>query len=511
MMKTLSPIRLNSWREIAILMIIIMDVSWITPWFRSLTPETYAVDSVRILMIFSCTILFSHILIRSMDYLCLKKSIRQGILIAFLIGGCYIGIKTLVYAKESISFSELINRPIKSFADIKSLIPVEFIVIIAVIITFWRGVSLAQEHIGPGTVMSHFWIGIVMFVFFIFFITLVTGEDAGEFFYLFLFSTLVGVSAARMTVVGMVRGGTKNKFNRSWFLGILLAALVVVGISSLLGRVSINIFAGIGGLFSGMFVSMFILLWVIISPAITLLVTILSGLFQNSQFIQELGDSLQKLNAMMSGFGNKISDLFEKSGIGNLVLKWAPTLKTIILISVIVLFILGILLWMTIKLWRDRERRLVGDEEKSILRSGNILQSILNILLQRWNQTLNSLEQLTDFNKRQRIKAAARIRQVYAELMELCESLGQPRHNSITPLEFVPNLERIFPECLIEINLITQAYLDVRYGLLPENKNDLVVIESAWTKLHNCGEKRLKELKQNKKKAHGNQTHKPIP
>ena len=500
MRKKFSPIRLNSWREIAILMIVLIDVSWITPWFRSLTPETYAVDSVRILVILSSIILFSHILIRSMDYLRLKKSIRQGLMIAFLLIGCYIGIKTLLYAKESISVSELISRPIKSFADIKYLIPVEFIVIIAVLVAFWRGVSLAQEHIGPRSVMSHFWIGIIMFVVFIFIITLATGENAGEFFYLFLFSTLMGVSTARMTVVGMVRGGTKNRFNRSWFLGILLTALVVVGISSLVGSVSINIFAGIGGLFFGILGSIVIIIWVIISPVISFLTTILGDLFQDSQSIQELGDSLQKLNAMMRGLGDKISDLIGKSGIGNLVSRWAPTVKTIILISVIVLFILGIILWMTIKLWKDRERRLVGDEEKSIIQSGNILQSILDILLQKWNRTVYSLEQLTDFRKRQKIKAAARIRQVYGELMELCESLGQPRHAAVTPLEFVPKLERIFPGYQIEINLITRAYLDVRYGLLPENRNDLTSIESAWTKLHKAGAKRLQEQKQNRKK-----------
>jgi len=84
--------------------------------------------------------------------------------------------------------------------------------------------------------------------------------------------------------------------------------------------------------------------------------------------------------------------------------------------------------------------------------------------------------------------------------MELCESLGQPRHAAVTPLEFVPKLERIFPGYQIEINLITRAYLDVRYGLLPENRNDLTSIESAWTKLHKAGAKRLQEQKQNRKK-----------
>ena len=418
-------------------------------------------------------------------------------MIAFLIIGCFIGIKMLLYSNESISLSELINRPIKSFADIKYLIPVEFLVILVVLIAFWRGVSLAQEHIGPNSVISHFWIGIVSFVVFIFLITLATGENAGEFFYLFLFSTLMGVSAARMTVVGMVRGGTKNKFDRSWFIGILLAALFVVGVSSLIGSASIDIFSGIGGLFFGLIGSIIILIWLIISPVISFLITILGDLFQNSEAIKQLGDSLQNLNAMMRGLGEKISDLLGKSGISDLVSRWAPSVKAVILVSIIILFIIGIVLWMTLKLWRDRERRLVGDEEKSKIRSGNILRSLLDSLLNRWNKTIDSFEQLTDLRNRQRKKAAARIRQVYAELLDLCESLGQPRRDAVTPLEFLPCIEKIFPGFNPEISLITKAYLDVRYGLLPENKNDIADIESAWTNLRKVGNKRIQEQKKN--------------
>ena len=250
-MKSFSPVRLNPWRDLAILMIILMEVSWITPWFRSLTPETYAVDSLRVLIMLSCVVLFSHLLIRVMDYLRLKRSIRPGLMVAFLIVGSFVGIKTMLYAQESISLSELITRPIRSFADIKYLIPAEFIVTIAVLLGFWRGVSLAQEHVGPSSVKSHFLIGIVMFVVFIFVNTLVTGEQPGDFFYLFLFSSLVGMCAARMTIVGMVRGGKENRFNRSWFLGIILAAFLVVSLSAVLGGVITDQFAWIGVFFWG--------------------------------------------------------------------------------------------------------------------------------------------------------------------------------------------------------------------------------------------------------------------
>ncbi|OGO13398.1 MAG: hypothetical protein A2Y53_02580 [Chloroflexi bacterium RBG_16_47_49] len=503
-MKSFSPVRLNPWRDLAILMIILMEVSWITPWFRSLTPETYAVDSLRVLIMLSCVVLFSHLLIRVMDYLRLKRSIRPGLMVAFLIVGSFVGIKTMLYAQESISLSELITRPIRSFADIKYLIPAEFIVTIAVLLGFWRGVSLAQEHVGPSSVKSHFLIGIVMFVVFIFVNTLVTGEQPGDFFYLFLFSSLVGMCAARMTIVGMVRGGKENRFNRSWFLGIILAAFLVVSLSAVLGGVITDQFAWIGVLFLGLFGSIIVLVWMISDPIISFLITILGKLTQNSQTIEDFGESINKLNKLMREFGQRIMEMVGINGIGSWLSRWGPTIKTIVLVSIIGLVILGIILWMAITLWRDRKRRLVEDEEKSNLISGNLIHSFLNLLHQGWNRALTSLDQLTDFRQRQRIRAAARIRQVYAELMELCASLGQPRPESHTPLEFVPKLERLFPEFHPEIGMITHAYLDVRYGQLPETQDEVAAIDFAWKKLHKAGDELLKETKPIKKnKAYG--------
>jgi hypothetical protein len=86
-------------------------------------------------------------------------------------------------------------------------------------------------------------------------------------------------------------------------------------------------------------------------------------------------------------------------------------------------------------------------------------------------------------------------------------TLNKPRPEAQTPLEFVPKLERIFPEFSLEINSITQAYMNVRYGLLPETQDDVTRIEDAWKKLHAAGHALLIERKQkNKKKAYGSKS-----
>jgi hypothetical protein len=82
--------------------------------------------------------------------------------------------------------------------------------------------------------------------------------------------------------------------------------------------------------------------------------------------------------------------------------------------------------------------------------------------------------------------------------MDLCDSIGQPRMKAQTPLEYVPVLVKLFPDLQLEISKITNAYMDVRYGLLPENPRDIADIEDAWKRLHTSGALILKEGKHKK-------------
>ena len=79
--------------------------------------------------------------------------------------------------------------------------------------------------------------------------------------------------------------------------------------------------------------------------------------------------------------------------------------------------------------------------------------------------------------------AAARIRWVYAQLMILCSRLGKPRPAAATPLEFLPTLQALFPEQDTTLQAITQAYLKVRYGELPETYEEVQAVLMGWDQL----------------------------
>ena len=97
--------------------------------------------------------------------------------------------------------------------------------------------------------------------------------------------------------------------------------------------------------------------------------------------------------------------------------------------------------------------------------------------------------------------AAERIRYIYAQLLELSADLGHSRPTSITPLEFLPELEDQFPGLGVDLRVITTAYNDIRYGELPETKRQLEAVEEAWRRVRLKGEANRKELKRGEREV----------
>ena len=94
------------------------------------------------------------------------------------------------------------------------------------------------------------------------------------------------------------------------------------------------------------------------------------------------------------------------------------------------------------------------------------------------------------------MQAAERVRFIYAQLMDLCEKLEAPRAAAETPLEFLPELQKLFPEQKAEAETITRAYLRVRYGEFAEDKESLQEVIRAWEELSSAGEKQYLAHKQ---------------
>ncbi|MEZ4594371.1 MAG: DUF4129 domain-containing protein [Chloroflexota bacterium] len=80
-------------------------------------------------------------------------------------------------------------------------------------------------------------------------------------------------------------------------------------------------------------------------------------------------------------------------------------------------------------------------------------------------------------------QTAVTIRRIYRHMLLAAEANGYPRLEAETPYEFLQTLAQAWPQHKPETQLITNAYIKVRYGELPETKDELQAIRQAWQRL----------------------------
>ena len=470
------------WREVAILALIVMDLSWIVPWFRSFTPATHANSSARAFLILGSILLSAHLLARWMNYAYLRMDYRRVALVMVFIFSFIFGLRILLYGHESMPLWELINRPLRAFTDWSGLIPTEFLILLFVFLVCRRGISLAQASIGPLLVKRSFQLGILMFVAFVFLNTLATGETPGFLLYLFTFAGLIAMAASRIHVLSRLRGGGQSPFDRRWFLGIFLSTLLVVALAAWIAGFASFRLVFLERIFGLIFQVFAFLMTILITPLIYLLFLLVSRIQIPSDAVLGLLSALEQLRTTLMQLAERFA--FRLNFLG-----WLSNLKPILWWSVAI--VLALLVVASLTRWWIKEQAKNPDERQSLLDGGDLLRLLGRSLRNGLLQIGQGLAELVRLRYGQRLLAAARIRRIYAELMDLSEALNAPRAEAQTPLEFLPTLMGLFPESEIELNTITQAYLRVRYGELPETRAEVMEVETAWNRISALGKERL--------------------
>lgn len=466
-----------------------MELSWVVPWYRSLTPATYAVSPMRAFLVLASLFLSVHMVVRLMNFLRLRLDLRRWVLLILFVACVLVGLKTLLYPNESVWFGELLSRPLRSFNDYAVVIPDEFVVTLVVLLTCWRGMSLAQEFIEPLTVLRNFQMGILLFIAYIFILTNVTGETPGLFLYIFLFAALIAMGAARIGVLSTLRGGGGSPFDRRWSAGMLMATLCVVGLAALAARLASEggLLEQIGAATLGIIILFAV---VVISPAIFFLPVLIQRFPGLSGRLVEFVDNLREIRANLFGIAQNLFGLLDRTGF----LDFVPALKPVLLWSVILG--VGFVILLQISRWLSKDRQGRSEERESLLGRGDLLRLIQEALRNQLRKASEGLMGAVRLRHSQRLLAAARIRRIYSQLMDLSAELDTPRPSAKTPLEFLPDMSRLFPAYEDNLADITQAYLRVRYGELPETLQEVQEVERAWARIAAAGQELVGRKKQ---------------
>lgn len=496
--------RVRLWREMAALACLGMSLSWTVPWFRSLSQATAALSSLRVFWVLGLMGVAAYLSVKGMVQLQLQIKIRQRVMVGLLLVSMWVGWRTLLDVKTLVPFGALILSPLKTLGNLPGLIPNEFVIAIAVLLAWRRGASLAYASISPETVQLDFKIGLTAFFFFTLLNTLATGETIPalmlQSFFMF---ALLAMGMARVATLGELRGGTNSPFERRRILSLVVTTLVIVEFAYWLAQIMSGEGAAIPAFLLGLVFLSALLLSI---PILLLLVYGLFWLLQNYReeivpMMAKVGEAFRQLveffRQMQQGMAGLGELLAEKLAFLRPFFRWffdlAPVFRVLVLLGGIVLLIGLVLLNLYIR--ERRRRELYGEELESVFGARDFLNMLRDALRQRRQEAAKFLGSLLP-NEQHR--AAVRIRRIYADLLDLCETLHHPRPEALTPLEFLPALDKLFPASHEDLTTITHAYLKVRYGELPETRKEVRAVEEAWGRVKREGNRNSDGVRNNK-------------
>jgi hypothetical protein len=215
-------------------------------------------------------------------------------------------------------------------------------------------------------------------------------------------------------------------------------------------------------------------------------------------FIVRVINNLQSIFASMM---NAMSAWVERFNLDSIeqFFDFIASYKGIYLWLILIVLVAFILLGLRRYIWKDNS----DDDQK--MQSEPVEEDLIKLLRtalrNRLDKLAEDLEEFFRLRQARRYLAAARIRRIYAMLLDMSARLDRPRPAARTPLEFLPELEGVFPALAVELRTITEAYLLVRYGELPETPEDLDKVENAWKAVSTTGNEELKARRRKTKAA----------
>ncbi len=82
-------------------------------------------------------------------------------------------------------------------------------------------------------------------------------------------------------------------------------------------------------------------------------------------------------------------------------------------------------------------------------------------------------------------KTAVSIIKIYENMLHAANELGYSRNKTETPYEYLATLKIVWPEHQQQTHIITQAYVNIKYGQFPESKEELREIQNSWRIIKN--------------------------
>lgn len=461
--------------EILYLVWILMEVALLTPLVAILLLLSHDWPSGLLLVWLLLLMYLPFNLVRLMSVLDWPRSRQQLILAVTLLLIYLLSLRTLFFQPVSLLDFSWIGQFFASIAESDNAYWQQSLGWFALVVfVWWRGLRLIGKTFSINSAGRRLRVGGLVIA------PLIIGISVDRlpwsmvpFILLFFAASLTAVALARVEEIEKQQSGLSASINPKWLLSVGFAALLLVlagvfltflisgqtmlAIASLLDPLLRALYAGGIVIFN----TVFSLLEPILE-LVSLFIEFLVGLFtpMMARVIETTPVPIDT-SLLSTPDATQIIEVDEGSNSG------FKAINILLMIAVVlaVTLALGRLYKKADYAARDSETATKNTSSPPPLRM-NFGQRLLNRfgLLRGW-------------------RTAASIRRIYQNMSRAAAINGYARADAETPFEYLGTLSKAWPENQADTRLITEAYVKIRYGELPESKEELNALQEAWKRL----------------------------
>ncbi len=352
------------------------------------------------------------------------------------------------------------------------------IVVLSVTWLCWRGLRLAGLPPSVWRAAMGFHVGVLVLALFA---LQSSPRDMMTYVPAFFFSQLLAVALIRVETISYASGGRRLP-SSGWWLTVLVGATgIVVLIAGLMSTAVLRLSPGV------------LFLWLV--PFIVLIT--FPMFLITLPFLGLIQPFLRTLWSAALSVVNELTTLVQQ--IQQAIRQWVPSeapplvhaVLRVIGYSLVVLVILAVIVVVILVARIAGGRRAAregkeGEQYESIWSSQDLLRKLQARLRDRLAR-LRNLAGIVERFGAGGLFTAWTIRRIYAQTVRLAASRGYPRPASHTPYEHLGTLRQAFPGCEADLGQITEAYVGVHYGELPEHPHALAQIRAAFERVKGTG------------------------
>jgi hypothetical protein len=473
----LARLRFN--REAIYVLRALSEACLLTPWLTALALFYRPVSMLTVTSVTFVIILGMASLVRGMNALGVSANAQRGIAIGIvLILGAW-GIRDLELGSGRWPDLEWLLSTIQSLGSARTLVPASLVILLAAVFLLWRGLRLGQRTLSVFDAWIGFQIGILLFALFILLSSPQSKQEANPSIVTFFFCQLLAMGLTRVETLGEYPGGRRSQFGGWWFGMLTTSTIATVALAGAI----LTFVLGVG--------PEYILLW--LQPIIAILALLLSVVIVPILLAAGLTidwlSSIIRMNEWLTQFQivqepgvalPTVANAGPQSPIVKAAVQMLSTGKGLLVLVLVILVVVSII-WITGRM--QTKRKTAEDEEyESIWSAGLWAARLRNRLRQQFKKVTAAAGQLRRLGLGG-LFTALTIRRIYSQLQKLAARRGYPRNPAWTPFEYLPVLIECLPACQADLNRITQAYVGVHYGELPETPAEMADIRAAWERI----------------------------